>query len=461
MKDLYTFDLDVPHALQTYHAVCNAYRALFDELKVPYLVAEANSGDMGGNLSHEFHFPTPVGEDHIISCRNCDYVANEELAECSPATDLDGAQRQTWSFLSDAASTQSSTTPFDTFTVWRGITQDRSTLVNVWVPLTSSSTTKFKRPDVNTHAVKIVVPDLDPSVDDAVRVWDETFRKTSSTAYSAGSLSGPPRVINLIDQCLPISILDTMFPGPVSYPVLPPGLLNTTLVTSTTVFQDQTGNALNLLRIHEGDRCPRCHQDSLTVSKAIELGHTFFLGTRYSEPLEATVTIPTNLVKTEYLSPDHPKDSTQSTFKAQTQVPVQMGCHGIGISRMIGAVAETLVDKKGLNWPRVIAPYEIVVVPAKGRENEAIAVYDMLAGISPQPPGSHNTGLDLVLDDRDHAFSWKMHDADLVGYPVIVIVGKRWDAEKACEVQCRRLDIKKSIPVEELPQFINSLLSRL
>src|ERR1700722_20097214 len=81
MKDLYTFDYNVASALETYHQVREMYAKIFDELKIPYLVADADSGNMGGSLSHEFHFPAGKGEDNVISCDSCNYVANEELAE--------------------------------------------------------------------------------------------------------------------------------------------------------------------------------------------------------------------------------------------------------------------------------------------------------------------------------------------------------------------------------------------
>jgi prolyl-tRNA synthetase len=135
-----------------------------------------------------------------------------------------------------------------------------------------------------------------------------------------------------------------------------------------------------------------------------------------------------------------------------------MGCHGIGVSRLIGAVAEILADSKGLNWPRVIAPYEVVVVPAQGNESDAATVYDALMddarGITTEP-------VDTVLDDREHPFPWKMRDADLIGYPVIVVVGRHWKQKRVCEVQCRRLAIKEDVQLDELSGFVRKLLSQL
>lgn len=122
---------------------------------------------------------------------------------------------------------------------------------------------------------------------------------------------------------------------------------------------------------------------------------------------------------------------------------------------MISAVADMLSDSKGLNWPRAMAPYEVVVVPAKGLEADAEKVYDALASDKDAP-------LDVVLDDRDKQIGWKLGDADLIGYPVIVVVGKGWKNQRTLEVQCRRLDnLREEVPFDRLSEFVRSLLDRL
>jgi prolyl-tRNA synthetase len=125
---------------------------------------------------------------------------------------------------------------------------------------------------------------------------------------------------------------------------------------------------------------------------------------------------------------------------------------------MIGAVADTLADDKGLNWPRVMAPFEVVIVGSKGLDEAALQVYDILCKVPTEP---NSFPLDLILDDRAESFPWKMQDADLVGYPVIVVVGRRWKAESICEVQCRRLQLRQEVPIGELPDLVRSILARL
>ncbi|KAF2704511.1 prolyl-tRNA synthetase [Pleomassaria siparia CBS 279.74] len=272
MKDLYTFDYSSELALETYQEVRAAYNNLFDELKVPYLVADADSGNMGGKLSHEYHFASPKGEDDVWKCNTCEFVVNDELVE-------------------------------------KGV--------------------------------------------------------------------------------------------------------------------------------EDGDICPRCPPNTghLTVRKAIEVAHTFHLGTRYSEPLGALVTTP----------------------KDPRPQPLHMGCHGIGVSRLIGAVASILSDSKGLNWPRAIAPFEVIIIGADSNMDMGEAQFNHLSV-------SDETGepLDVAWDDRPiKSMGWKLRDADLIGYPVILVLGRAWKERGAIEVQCRRLGIKKEVDMASLKKEVTALLDQL
>lgn len=455
MKDLYTFDLSSNLALATYNQVREAYVRLFDELKVAYLVAEADSGDMGGDLSHEFHFPTLLGEDHVISCQSCDYVVNEELAKSSLLPILHDSE-SSWSFVRPDQENHGAK---HTYTVWRGVSRDRNTLINVWYSpregLNGAS-------EVNTHAVKAVVPSLDPGIENAALLWAQAIEK--ALVDNQETSLEPPKIVNLVDYRLPSFVAEIIKSGhtdPLWSNSPPPSSLGVT--ASTVVENPSNGQVLNLLRIRKGDACPRCDHGSLKVEKAIELGHTFFLGTRYSEPLKALVTLPAGYRDPELPSIKNEVDGSGSPecappLRSALQVPMQMGCHGIGVSRLIGAVAETLADKKGLNWPRVIAPYEAVVIPTRGLEDEAVNVYDALGGWQAQ---WKKETLDVVLDDRPNSFAWKMQDADLVGYPIIIVVGRSWKENKTCEIQCRRLDIKKEVPLNGLASYVDELLDRL
>lgn len=379
MKDLYTFDYSHENALETYEAVRQAYNNLFDELRIPYLVADADSGNMGGKLSHEYHFISSKGEDNVWSCNSCSYTANEELVEKKTSN----------------TSTSSDRPPL----VFAGISSDRHTAIKIHVPRASDLLANYApswdevSQFVNLHAVKKAGVDIDTGIESSTLL--SLLPKTSST-------------VEIFDRA---------------------------------IASDTTGiHSYDLSTIKTGDSCPRCDSGQLSVRQAIEVGHTFHLGTRYSEPLEAAVAVPGTNKK------DH----------------VQMGCHGIGVSRLIGAAASLLADKKGLNWPRAIAPFEVVIVSTHhGTDGVSESVYDALAQKSPAQ-NEEDTQLDVIIDDRPiKSLGWKMGDADVIGYPVIVVVGRGWKEKKEVEVQCRRLGIKKEIGLENLRSEVVELLERL
>ncbi|KAH8425930.1 proline--tRNA ligase [Aspergillus melleus] len=439
MKDLYTFDHSVEEALKTYSSVKAAYTELFNELKVPYLVAAADSGNMGGNMSHEFHFPSAKGEDTIISCTSCDSVYNEELADGKAhgpeqiphqAPQADGFDTGGKSI--DAAFTVSTG-------LWMAISKDKQTLLRGWYPIFSmqdGGQEPVKR-EVNSHAVKSVATaagiDLDLSVENPLEQWTEQIK----SAKASDSSSYRPRVMDLYDSQVRV------YKRPPLSDLLQQVNCEVDDIDYSMLDRfPETTSGLNLVKMHEGDKCGQCAQGHMKTHTAIELGHTFHLGTRYSEVLKASV----------MLDQAHNGGGTEDKV-----VPMQMGCHGIGVSRMITAVADSLADSKGLNWPRAMAPYEAIVVPIKGLEEEAEKVYDILSAHS----GS-SSPIDVILDDRDKQLGWKLGDADLIGYPVIVVVGKGWKKQQTLEVQCRRLDnLREDVPLDRLSEFVKSLLDRL
>ena len=374
MKDLYTFDYSHEKALSTYEAVRQAYKNLFDELKLPYLVADADSGNMGGKLSHEYHFVSDKGEDNVWSCNSCGYVANEELVEKRPSSATPGDERP----------------PL----VFTGISLDRSTAINIHIPrpysisIDSTPTWHQVSEYVNLHAAKKAEAELDTGVE-AATLQSLLAKTTSATDIYDHSIS-----TNASPQA-----------------------------------------AYDLTTTKSGDSCAHCTSGKLSTQKAIEVGHTFHLGTRYSDPLQALVAVP-----------DKPQKEA-----------IHMGCHGIGVSRLIGAVASLLAAEGRLNWPRVIAPYETVIITAEHiSEMDSTQLYDALADQTGQNP------IDVALDDRPgKRMGWKMKDADLIGYPVLVIMGNAWKERKEVEVQCRRSGEKKFVKLKELRGEVLSMLENL
>ncbi len=433
MKDLYTFDTSREKALATYHNVRQAYDALLTELKVPYLVAEADSGNIGGDLSHEYHLPSDHGEDSIISCSECGYAVNEELTSAQVIC----AEDQVYS-------------PYKHGTdrgigLWRGIVHDRSTIVEIAYPKTIEWTdhlgqSQTHAAEVSTAKIKYLLPEVDLSVDLS---FGDGLAKVYPNIDPVESDSAR-KILSLND-----------------YRASDEAIGNSTTIEATEALSSRfkKGTKFNFIKPVQDDKCPKCSSRSIKVTKAIEIGHTFHLGTRYSEPLGLSIAPKPS-------QQPHQESNTPQSLE-QEKTPLQMGCHGIGISRMIAAVASIFADSKGLNWPSVMAPFQVVVVAGKENQAGAFTVYETLNHKLSKPKEETLLGhmgtpmIDVIVDDREKNFVWKMKDADLIGYPVIVLLGRCWAEARSCEVQCRRLSIKEKVRLDHLHTRVRELLDQL
>jgi prolyl-tRNA synthetase len=421
MKDLYTFDIDTANALSTYEEVKKAYHNLFDELKLPYLVAKADSGNMGGSLSHEFHFPSAKGEDDVISCSHCDYVKNEELVDAIKLKSVDVSTQCASSFPTLDAS-------FRPPTEFVAMSDDKHHLIKAYVPQREDSDQSITRKsEINRYIIKASVPDARLGYEEPAALWEQHWAESSSSADQPSHL---PTIRYLFDHKMSREDIQRQ--------------IGSDYRRYSSIFKYQIhvmvpsdlGQELNLVRTASGDKCPQCEEGQLLVQKAIEVGHTFHLGDRYSKKLGAEI---------------ESKDVTGASE------PMQMGCHGIGVSRLIAAVASALADDSGLNWPRAIAPFQVVIIPQKPSLTEdAARLYDKITSACPD--------VDIIIDDRPKRdLPHKLFEADAIGFPVILVLGKGWKEGKV-EVQCRRLGRTKNDPhvlVEDLPTVINMLLGQL
>lgn len=373
MKDLYTFDVTEDAAKQTYEQVRRAYAAFLSELKMPYLTAAASSGNMGGNMSHEYHLASSSGEDTIIKCEDCEHAINEEIYV---------------SRLDHDAEPVSTPVTMEVY-----VSKDRRKLCHLHYPEGSG--------EPNIYTLKEVWPEVDPAVqgEDAIAAFRAHANKPGRERVHVID----PRLLRTED---PAATGDEM--------------LITTILRPPRVL---------MTKARSGDACPSCKTGRLQLHQAVEIGHTFHLGTRYSAPLSASVL-----------------DASNRT------VPIQMGCHGIGVSRLIGAAASLLADRAGLNWPLAISPFQVLIVPGGATDDEQVGhVYDdLLSSLD-----------DAAIDDRDRPLGWKLKDADLVGYPIIVVMGRRWKDERVVEVQCRRLGVREEVPCDALGEKVRALRSRL
>lgn len=213
----------------------------------------------------------------------------------------------------------------------------------------------------------------------------------------------------------------------------------------------------------EGDTCPRCRKGHLHSTKAIEVGHTFLLGTKYSEALDATFAA----------QPEPAVGGSKSAAPARKHF--QMGCYGLGITRLLGAIAQRAFDKRGFVWPESIAPFSAVVLPSSPATSEKTAAAERLCaalerGISRNAIYGHDATDapeklegsgeeeavlcardDVAVDDRyTLSMGVRLKDAELVGYPLVFVLGKHWEKTGEVEIQYRRTGTKAYVPLEKL-----------
>jgi prolyl-tRNA synthetase len=401
MKDLYTFDMSDEIARNTYDSVRGAYRKFFDELKVDYIEAEADSGNMGGTLSHEYHLQSDKGEDNILCCSNCNFARNDELVDLVEYTHehLDLGE------LSESTSINIHLNEL------LAVSPDRKVLVKAY---NQNEKSRLLSP----HAVKAAlrgVSDLDMGVEDL------------SNTFTASQGFGKRLYYIFDDSVTPIARAAQLTKD---YNFIRSNALETVIISR----HRESTKPFTLTKKQTGDSCPACNAGHLTVKTAIEAGHTFHLGTRYSAKLGAKVAL----------------------ASGKEMVPMVMGCHGIGVSRLIAATASCLSDERGLNWPRAIAPFQVAIVPRSSEFSlleGASSIYDKIT--------SDGQSIDALVDDRaETALPWKLKDADMIGYPVIIILGRAW-AEQRVEVQCRRLNVKATVNVSDVRNLVEDLLRQL
>ena len=274
----------------------------------------------------------------------------------------------------------------------------------------------------NTYALKRIFNDLDLGVEKPLEVFQNS---SEAVKTEPGESEESSHLIRAFDFRLPESDVKSFHEN--RRPQL--GQADTTNVSSATL-----GKPIDLVKPEQGDKCPQC-EGRLRVCNAVELGHTFHLGTRYSEPLDVSIAIGPSSQNASATPQQLPTPNPIKEPEQSGRVAVQMGCHGVGVSRMMAAIADAYADSTGLSWPPIIAPFQVIVIAAPGLENDATRVYDVLSKFN----GHSSNGIDIVLDDRPKPMVWKLKDADLIGYPVMVVLGKAWRTEGRCEIQWGRM----------------------
>ncbi|KAG0343944.1 prolyl-tRNA synthetase [Podila humilis] len=465
MKDLYTFDVSAEEALKTYDEVVAAYRRILSRIGVPFAVAEADTGNIGGTHSHEFHILSKVGEDSVLSCKSCGYTSNEERAVgIIPSTPTKASTKfkntavvPKWIESLDLVP-RSSTVRINPKLVFGILKKDKtpSTKSNK-----SSSPEKEKEVEENTYTMVAVATTGDRVVNDIkltkaigpVQLVD-SLEEIRSSIGEQGKVDD---FLLCVDQSLypgqsgldrPSKTIEIHGDGHGQSPL--PDEVTSLMVHNNTTSSSATTTSTAMLKViygdyhncKPGDGCPHCfkkeHNDNVAggrfepmeSSRAIEIGHTFLLGTKYSSSLEAKFM---------------PADGGEPE-------PFQMGCYGLGISRLLASVVEASHDHKGIIWPESVAPFQVVIVTSE--DEECVTKAETVVYESIQRGLNQSRKLDLILDDRtDVTLGFKMKDAELIGYPWMVVVGKGYLRTGKVEVQRRMGGEKYSLAWEELEAF--------
>ncbi|MFN8192460.1 MAG: proline--tRNA ligase [Nocardioidaceae bacterium] len=430
MKDSYSFDVDDAGLDASYQAHRDAYVRIFDRLGFDYVIVKATSGAMGGSRSEEFLARAEVGEDTYVRCTHCDYAANVEAVQVRPPAAVAN---------DDAPEAHAEQTP-DTPTIQTLVDHlndkyprdDRpweagDTLKNVLVVL--------KHPDGTREPLAIGVPG-DREVDQ--KRLEGQLEPIEVEPMSEEEFARHPA---LVKGYIGPGALGEKNASGIRYVVDPRVVEGTAWVTGAdvpgshvldlVVGRDFTPDGtIEAAEVRDGDACPTCADGVLETARGIEMGHIFQLGRKYADAL-----------------------GLQVLDENGKLVTVTMGSYGIGPSRAVAAIAENTLDELGLCWPREVAPADVHLV-ATGKDD---AVFEAAAALA---DALSARGITVLYDDRPKAAPGvKFKDAELIGVPTIVVVGRNL-ADGIVEIKDRATGERQDVPVAEAADRVAAIVGR-
>ena len=389
MKDLYSFDKDEEGMRVSYKKMYDAYTNVFTRCGLTFRPVEADNGAIGGGGSHEFTVLADAGESSIAYCEKCDYAASDEKAELKT---IHAAQEEMLP-LEKVATPGTKTIAL--VADYLKVSVEKTIKAVAYQNEKDDVVLAFVRGDHEVNEIKV----LNAVGAIALRMADEAAIRTVGGEPGFMSPIGVKKgtkivvdstVMEMVNAVAGANEVDTHYKN-----VTPKRDFGEPIVTDIRLVQ-------------EGDPCPRCGAP-LKMTRGIEAGQVFMLGTKYSEALHAT------------LLDENGKEK-----------PLVMGCYGIGVGRTMAAAIEQNNDKDGIIWPKAIAPFEVVVVPVNAKVPEQLEmaekIYSELKAV----------GIDVLLDDRKERAGVKFKDCDLIGYPLRVTVGPKAIEEGTVELRIRK-----------------------
>jgi prolyl-tRNA synthetase len=413
MKDAYSFHENIESLNETYQKMYASYCRIFDRCGLPFIAVEAESGPIGGDASHEFMTLSSSGEDEVVHCEQCGYAANMEKAEIGSQS-CDYAQKNVQLKEIVELDTPEVHT-VDQVCKFLKIESSRliKTLIYVADGVPIAVLIRGDH-DANEYKIKrqLGVERLELASADVIE------RVTGAPVGFAGPIRMIERVPIHADVC--VMEIDNAIVG-----ANRPDKHLANVNTMRDFMPERIGDFRNAV---SGDACPRC-SSVLSVRNAIEVGHVFKLGTKYSELLNA-----------KFLAAD------------ESQRTIIMGCYGIGINRIIAGVIESSHDSVGIIWPVNLAPFEVVICPMKVSDEATMQLTNKLHD------DLGESGIDCIVDDRDQRAGVKFKDADLIGFPLRVVIGEKGLAEGKIEIKWRWDKEATFLPIENIAEEIATLI---
>ena len=437
MKDSYSFDINQDEQDKSYLLHDKAYRAIFDRCKLKYFVVGASSGAMGGSGSEEFMVKSDAGEDSVAYCSNCGYAANAEVAE-SRVTVI---ERENLSAEASAKVEESKA-------IYEIHTPDVKSIDELCEFLNIKETVCAKsRVYINDGKAVLILMQGNDEVNESklTKMLGSNVRPghpeelAQLTGADAGSI-GPVGFKGRIIADLKLKDRNNLFSGANKNDYHFGGIdlkrdLPDRLASLTRERSGQAGVSsieyADLRVVQSGESCINCN-NKLEVFSAIELGHIFKLGTKYSEAMGAN-----------YLDENG------------KEYPIVMGSYGIGVERVMACYIEQNNDDKGIIWNKILSPFDVHLI-ALNMKNEKVTVeaekiYSELKA----------KGYEVLFDDRDAAAGFKFNDADLLGMPVQIIVGEKKLKENKCEVKIRKTGERFDVELGDLMMRIKIFLEEM
>lgn len=411
MKDAYSFHTSQEDLEQYYEKCHAAYERIFERVGVPEVVSvKSDSGMMGGNISHEFMLLTPVGEDSIVLCDSCDYRANMEAAE-----NISDIARDAESAALEKVYTPNVHTIEDVCNFFGDETKNSCKAVVYQQNVDDKYVVLFIRGDLEVNETKLV-NFLGEQVHAAVI--------TEECGLNAGYI-GP---VNLKVNGDAVVLYDKSLEGRNN---LSCGANEAEHHYKGLDMERDVPNAEyhDFAKIQEGGICPKCGKKTVKISRGIEVGNIFQLGTKYTKSMNMT-----------YVDAN-----------GESKTPI-MGCYGIGVGRLSASVCEAHHDEYGPIWPKAIAPWQVHLCAVRVDDEEVRAYADKLY------EDLQNAGIEVIYDDRSVRAGVMFADADLLGIPLRIIVSPKNMKQGVVEVASRDKTLKTQIPLENVMEEIKQYL---